>query len=561
MMHVKKIVLLLLLAFNAVCIQASDFDITKYGAIGDGATLNTLFIQKAIDECYKAGGGNVVFPAGKYLSGTIVLKDNVNLLLNKDALLLGSTNVDDYQNKDPFTDGLGVDVGWALVVAVDVKNIGIEGEGAIDGQGSKLKAEHILKDTRPEGQRWGRRPFLLRVVRCEGVTIKGISFYYAAAWTSHYFQCKKLRIEKIKIISHGVAHNDGMDIDGCQDVRIKDCDIESGDDALCFKTTSSKMGCSDIIVSGMRLKSNQAAIKMGTESMAAFEDIKITDCYIYDTKNGGIKLFSVDGAHLRNVEISGITMSDVRTPMIFRLGSRLSVFRKGQDTKQSTGIFENVVIRNVKAKAADSAQLKPPSGILITGVPGHYITGLTLENIEIDLLGTGTVENSRQQVPEAIDQYPEVKTFGPVIPAYGVWARHVTGLKLKNITFRIKNNDLRPIFVCEDGKDIEVTGWNIPFTSGAQSVIRLENVEGAAITNNDVQGEAGAFVRVEGENSRAIRVTKNKTGNIKRTIELAEGVKTPSSMTSPGLSKGEEQRAAVAFRRLKQLIGFFESGE
>jgi hypothetical protein len=92
-------------------------------------------------------------------------------------------------------------------------------------------------------------------------------------------------------------------------------------------------------------------------------------------------------------------------------------------------------------------------------------------------LGTGTVENSRQIVPEAIDQYPEVKTFGPTIPAYGIWARHVKGLKLKNITFHVKNNDLRPFFICEDGKDIEVTGWDIPATTGSQTIIRLENVE------------------------------------------------------------------------------------
>ena len=125
-----------------------------------------------------------------------------------------------------------------------------------------------------------------------------------------------------------MAHNDGIDIDGCQDVQIKDCDITSGDDALCFKTTSSKMACRDIVVSGMRLKSSQGAIKMGTESMAPFENIKISDCYIYETNNGGIKLLTVDGAHLRNVEISNIAMDEVKTPILIRLGSRLSVFQE-----------------------------------------------------------------------------------------------------------------------------------------------------------------------------------------------------------------------------------------
>jgi Glycosyl hydrolases family 28 len=506
-------------------LYAGDFDITKYGAIGDGKTLNTIFIQKAIDECNKSGGGKVIFPAGIYLSATIELKDNVTLHLNKDARLLGTTDIEQYRNLDPFTEGLGIDVGWALVVAVDAKNIGIEGKGAIDGQGSKLKAEHILKDTRSEGQRWGRRPFLVRIVRCTSVTVKDITLNYAAAWTSHYFQSRDIQIENVRIVSIGVAHNDGIGIDGCQDVSIKNCDVVSGDDALVFKTTSSKMACKNIVVSGMRLKSSQAGIKMGTESMAPFEDIKISNCYIYDTKNGGIKLLTVDGAHLRNIEISDITMTEVRTPMLFRLGSRLNVFRKGQDIQQSTGTFENVIIRNVKAKASDSAQLKPPSGILITGVPGHYITGLTLENIEIDLLGTGSIENSRQIVPEAIDQYPEVKTFGPTIPAYGIWARHVKELKLKNITFHIKNNDLRPVFICEDGKDIEVTGWDIPATTGSQSIIRLENVEDAMINNNIVKGKAEIFIKVEGANSKAVRISKNKIKGIKKPIDLSAEVK------------------------------------
>src|SRR6185503_12119030 len=118
--------------------------------------------------------------------------------------------------------------------------------------------------------------------------------------------------------------------------------------------------------------------------------------------------------------------------------------------RQPTGTFENVVIRNVKAKGADSAQLTPPSGILITGVPGHYITDLTLENIEISLAGGGTIEQAHQQVPEAVDKYPEVKTFGPLVPAYGIWARHVKGLKLLNITLHLDSNDRRPAFICED---------------------------------------------------------------------------------------------------------------
>ncbi|QKJ33129.1 right-handed parallel beta-helix repeat-containing protein [Mucilaginibacter mali] len=479
-------------------LHAEDCNIEKFGAKGDGQTLNSVAIQEAIDHCNQTGGGKVIFPAGRFLSGTIALKNNVTLQLQKGAVLLGSTDINDYQNLDPFTEGLGQHVGWALVVGVDLKNIGIEGEGVIDGRGSALKAQQILTDTRPEGERWGRRPFLLRLVRCEKISVSGVTLSYSAAWTSHYFQCKDVSIQKLKIISRGVAHNDGIDIDGCQNVDIKDCDIDSGDDAVCFKTTSSKMPCSHITVSGMRLKSSQGAIKMGTESMAAFEDIKISDCYIYNTGNGGIKLLSVDGARLHNVEIANITMVNVKTPILIRLGSRLSVFRKDQDTQQQTGVLENVTIKNVKAQAADTAQLMPPSGILITGVPGHPVKNLTLENIEIQLAGGGTQANAQQVVPEAIDKYPEVKTFGPIIPAYGVWARHVEGLVLNNVRFKLKSNDLRPAMICEDGKEIKISNCDIPETNGGKSIIRLTKVAGANIGNNKVLGSADAFVAVDG---------------------------------------------------------------
>lgn len=489
--------------------SAKDINIASRGAKGDGQTLNTTIIQQAIDECSAGGGGKVIVPAGQFLSGTVVLKNNVTLYLEENAVLLGSTNVNDYTNPDPFTDGLGIDVGWALLAAVDARNIGIEGKGAINGQGAALKARQIETDTRSESLRWGRRPFLVRIVRCNGVKVSGVQLQFAAAWTSHYFQCKNVRIENVKILSHGVAHNDGIDIDGCQDVKITRCDIQSGDDALCFKTTSSTMACRDIEVTDMRLKSGHGAIKMGTESMAPFENISISRCYIYDTNNGGIKLLTVDGAHLRNVHISDITMENVKTPMLFRLGSRLSVFRKGKDTQQPTGTFSNVTVRNVKANSARVTQLTPPSGILITGVPGHYITGLTLENIEISLAGGGTAEHARHEVPEAVDKYPEVKTFGPTIPAYGIWARHVKDLQLKNITFRLDSNDVRPAFVCEDGQNVTLKDWKLPETNGAESVIRLENVEGANISGVHAKGRAAELVKVEGEKSRNIKQHKN----------------------------------------------------
>ena len=123
---------------------AKDVSVLDFGAKEDGITINTIAIQKAIDVCSRQGGGRVIFPKGDFLSGTVEFRDHVVLYFEKGARLLGSTRLEEYRNPDPFTEGLGIAVGWALVAAVDCQDIGIEGEGIIDGQGAKLKAVQIL---------------------------------------------------------------------------------------------------------------------------------------------------------------------------------------------------------------------------------------------------------------------------------------------------------------------------------------------------------------------------------------------------------------------------------
>ena len=124
------------------------------------------------------------------------------------------------------------------------------------------------------------------------------------------------------------------------------------------------------------------------------------------------------------------------------------------------------------------------------------------------------------EVPEAVDKYPEVKTFGPTIPAYGIWARHVKGLVCRNISFRLKNNDLRPAFVCEDGKEILLEGWNIPSTKGAEAIIRMEEVKGAHIKNMKVKRSTGTFVQLEGSSNSEIKLSGNKTPGLKKKAEI-----------------------------------------
>src|SRR5438105_11171577 len=347
---------------------ASDkvVDVTKAGVVGDGTTLNTASIQKAIDDCSAAGGGGTLsFPAGRYLTGTIQIKSNVTLRLEKDATLLDSTEVADYRNLDPFIDGSGNPMGHALIVAVDAENVGIEGKGTVDGQSPALK-----KKQKP----YAMRPFLLRWVRCKNVTVKDVHLTNPGAWTLNFFQTKGAVIEGVTIRSRdlGMPNNDGINLDSSENVRVRNCDVISGDDALVIKSTSSTKPSRDIEATNCKLSSHTNAIKLGTESIGGFENIKVSNCQISNTNMAGIALYEVDGADLRNVTISDITMDGVTVPISIRLGARLKTFREGDQPKPAAGKLRDVTIKNVTAKNVEMI------GMLINVVPGHPVEALTL---------------------------------------------------------------------------------------------------------------------------------------------------------------------------------------
>ena len=424
--------LLMLTALSGLAAPDKIIDVTKVGVVGDGTTLNTISIQKAIDDCSASGGGTVSFPAGRYLTGTIQIKSNVTLQVEKDATLLGSLTSGDYRNLDPFKDASGTVKGNALIVAVDASNVGLVGGGTVNGQTAK-------------GQ-----PFLVRWVRCTNVTIRDIHLMNPGFWTLHLFKVKGLLIEGMTIRSREprLRNTDGLDIDSCENVVVRDCDIVSGDDALCIKSTSLTQPSRNIKVTKCKLSTRTNAIKLGTEAIGGFENINISDCQITDTKMAGIALYAVDGGDLRDVIISDITINGVVVPISIRLGARLKAFRDGELPRSTPGELRDVTIKNVTAKNATMV------GILINGIPGHPVKALTLDNIHIELSGGATAEAAKVELPENEKNYPEFDMFGKTIPAYGIYARHVRGIKFENVKFKLHKADARPATVFVDVEDV-----------------------------------------------------------------------------------------------------------
>ncbi|MFY0598118.1 MAG: right-handed parallel beta-helix repeat-containing protein [Cyclobacteriaceae bacterium] len=445
--------LTLLIGVSSCEEKVKKYDITDFGAKGDYKTLNTKAMQSAIDACYENGGGIVNVPFGGFITGTLILKDRVVLNLENGGEIIGSKRLLDYVNIDPFTDAVGQKRGNCLIGAVDASDIGITGSGKIIGRGEYFRVDSLKKAAEIRNlpydyKAFNERPFLLRFVRSNDIVLKGVNLSRPAAWTVHFFQCKGVDIEKISIKSHSNKNNDGIDVDSSSDFFIRDCDIDSSDDALCFKTTS-PVATSNIRVSRCRLSSEWGAIKFGTESMGDFTNIRIDSCFIKNTRGGGIKMLSVDGANISNIKINQIVMEEVDMPIFMRLGERLRTYRDAE--QQKVGSIDNISISNIRAtcRKQEESRVSPPSGIFITGTPNHKIGSIHLQNIFIQLPGGGTAEQAEFVPEEQETKYPEFSFFG-VLPAFGMYARHVENIAINDFKVQLRNSDLRENILMKD---------------------------------------------------------------------------------------------------------------
>jgi parallel beta-helix repeat protein len=306
---------------------------------------------------------------------------------------------------------------------------------------------------------YARRPFLVRWVRCTNVTVRDVHLINPGAWTLNFFQTKGAVIEGVTIRSRdlGMPNNDGINIDSSENVQVRNCDVISGDDALVIKATSRSKPSRNIVASRCKLSTRTNAIKLGTESIGGFENISVSNCQITNTKMAGIALYAVDGGDLRNVTISDITMDGVIVPISIRLGARLKTFREGDQPRPTPGKLRDVTIKNVSAKNIEMI------GMLMNGVPGFPVEALTLENIQLELPGGGTAEDAKIQLPEKEKAYPEFEMFGKTMPACGIYARHIRGIKFQRVRTSLVKPDARPATVLIDVE--EVTPANFPAES------------------------------------------------------------------------------------------------
>ena len=499
----KPLLTLIVLCTSAPGIRAAGFlNVRDYGATGDGKTLDSPAIDKAIDAAAAAGGGTVLVPAGTYLSGTIHLKSGIHLLIDAGAVIRGAPQeMHAYDTADFFDGGIYQDGGHSyfpnsLIYGVDLDHVSITGQGMIDGGGltansgplDRLKAAgHKPGDTPTatelDALRLGNKAICL--LRCRNVALREITIYHGGHFCLLATGCDNLTIDGLTLDTN----RDGLDLDCCRNTIVSNCRVNSPhDDAICPKSSyalgrpviTENLTITNCQVSGFKegtlldgtmvpLRGGCGRIKLGTEANGGFRNITISNCTFRNCR--GLALEEVDGGILENITVSNLAMMNVRDyPIYITTGKR----NRGPDIKEPARLG-NVLISNVTATGVSSM-----SGIQINGLPERPIEGIRLQNIRLVFEGGGTRGQAGVTLPELGQGYPEPRS---ATPSYGLFARHVRGLELADITFDYDKEDFRPAIRCVDVDGLEIDHLKARHADGVAAK-SFEKVTRAVIRNS-----------------------------------------------------------------------------
>ena len=482
----------------------SIVNILDYGAKADGKTINTKAFQTAIDDVSAKGGGMVVVPEGKFVTGAILLKNGVNLKLDFHAEILGSINPHDYFVGERFMHFINAEV---------VNDIAITGEGTIDARGRTLA---LVIDSMFYAGAWDdpgynyhrlrpeKRPKLLHFTQCNAILLEGITVKNSASWVLDFDRCNKLTIDRVTVDSDDYWNNDGMDIGDCRNVQITRCNVNAADDGICLKSHHKGYFNDSIYIADCTVRSSASAMKFGTASLGGFKNVVIKNIYIYDTFRSAIALESVDGGVLENIDISDITANNTGNAIFIKLGHR--------NSDGPVGSLKNIRISNVTVQVPFGApdlkyDIRGPElrffhntfPASITGLPEHYVENVSLENIRITYPGKANKGYAHlpvhrlQDVPESAGEYPEFHMFGE-LPSWGFYVRHVKGLTLKNIFLKVWDEDFRPAYVFDDVSGLVMEKIEIE-PNGSDHQIILRNVPDPTIDKVRIKGKEGNGIK------------------------------------------------------------------
>ncbi|NDV64053.1 glycoside hydrolase family 28 protein [Bacteroides sp. 224] len=425
-MKLKSILLLLVCFCAATTLRAERVDMLKAGAKADGKTLNTKLINATIERLNKAGGGTLFFPAGKYLTGPIVMKSNITLDIEAGATIMFSDNFDHYL---PFVEmryeGVVMKSFSPLIYAVDCENITIKGEGTLDGQGKAwwMEIYRVEVDIKDNGKRdlnkyqplWDKsndtkalyaqtnadyvrtlerrffRPPFIQPIRCKNVRIEGVKIRNSPFWTVNPEFCDNVTVKGITIHNDPSPNTDGINPSSCRNVHISDCHISVGDDCITIKSGRDLQGrnygvpCENITITNCTMLSGHGGVVIGSEVSGSVRKVTISNC-VFDGTDRGIRLKATRGRGgiVEGIRVSNIVMSNIKKEAVI-LDLKYSNMPQEEVTER-TPIFRNIHISGLTGMDVNIP-------IYIRGLEESPITDITLRDINMNSKQKPTFEN------------------------------------------------------------------------------------------------------------------------------------------------------------------------
>lgn len=487
---------------------ARVYNVRDFGAKGDGKTLDTVAIQKAIDKCFNSKGGTVLIPAGSFVCGTVELKSNVTLHLAAQGKLLGSPKREDYSAGKGVPEGNGNIV---FIYAANAENISVEGSGTIDGNG--LAFYNGKGDNTGPGQHGAGgnfdRPHLLIFYQCTNLSLRDAFFTASAYHCCRILKCSEVHIDGIRIYNRVNKNNDGFHFNDSRYVHIINCDVQCQDDA-CALFGSNQF----VTVTNCSFSTRWSIFRFGGGES---QNITVSNCLIYDTYGCPIKI-SAGRASIENFTFSNIIMKNVTGP----IGIGFSGGNNSNNNHQSSTrpFIRNLAFHGIRATVVAQPLPHPDihfdlhtwegeknSCITLNAMDDYYLENISFTDVHVKYAGGGTAaQAAKRDVPNVAAEYFGVwdkVPGGP--PAYGMYARNVKGLTLQNVRFEYEHPDARPAMIFDNVQDASITGLSAQGSEGTE-MLRLINSKDVLFTATKLLTAAKVFLQVEGMASENITV-------------------------------------------------------
>jgi polygalacturonase len=418
-------------------------DVRSFGAMEGGHASNTEAFRQAIQACQEAGGGTVLIPAGTWLTGPIHLRSNVNLHLERGALVRFSTRFADYLPV-VFTRWEGVECYnySPLIYARDGENVAVSGEGVLEGQGQawwhwkrpQQAAAKTLYDAESKGvpvdkrvfgtEEAALRPQFLQMVGCRSVLVEGVTFVNGPMWTVHPVYCENVLVRGITVRTKG-PNTDGLNPDSCRNVLVEGCAFHTGDDCIAINSGMNEDGwrvnwpCENIVIRNCSMSEGHGAVAIGSGMSGGVRNVYVHDCHV-SGGDQGIRLKSmrgrggfVDHVHFEKIQMAGLRQEAIVLNMFY--GSSTAASRS-----DAPPAFRNIHIRDVTCESAGVA-------VAIRGLPEQPIRSVVLEDLRLN----------------AVE---------------GIRCHDAEGLTLSNVSGVVEKE---PLFSCSNVRGLNVTNMNL----------------------------------------------------------------------------------------------------